>query len=119
MLKLCFLNFSIIFVDFFEKVRIISSCMDTKKELRIPECGPAPDLHGFHVVVGSKQLKKALNKGIAQRVYLALNADPAVTEPLMVLCEVNNVSYAWVPSMQDLGRACGIEVGAAAAAVLN
>ena len=93
--------------------------MDTKKELRIPECGPVPDLHGFHVVVGSKQLKKALNQGVAQRVYLALNADPAVTEPLMVLCEVNNVSYAWVPSMQDLGRACGIEVGAAAAAVLN
>ena len=93
--------------------------MDTKKDLRIPECGPVPDLQKNDVVVGSKQLRKALNKGTAKRVYLALNADPAVTEPLLALCEVKNVSYAWVPSMQDLGRACGIEVGAAAAAVLN
>jgi len=93
--------------------------MDTKKELRIPECGPAPDLRNQTVIVGSKQLRKALNKGTAQQVYLARNADPAVTEPLQALCEVNNVSYAWVCSMQDLGRACGIEVGAAAAAVLN
>ena len=93
--------------------------MDTKKELKIPECGPAPDPHSFRVVVGSKQLRKVLNKGLAQRVYLARNADPAVTEPLQALCEVNNVSYAWVCDMQDLGRACGIEVGAAAAAVLN
>ena len=112
-------NFSIIFVDFLEKPRIISSCMDTKKELKIPECGPAPELHDFNVVVGSKQLRKALNKGLVQRVFLALNADPAVTEPIMALCEVNNVSYAWVCTMQDLGRACGIEVGASAAAVLN
>ena len=27
--------------------------------------------------------------------------------------------YAWVKSMTDLGRACGIEVGAAAAAVVD
>ena len=93
--------------------------MDTQNELKIPECGPAPDLRGSHVVVGSKQLRKALNKGLAQRVYLARNADPAVTEPLMALCEVKNVSYTWVCTMQDLGRACGIEVGAAAAAVLS
>ena len=93
--------------------------MDTKNELKIPECGPAPELHDFNVVVGSKQLRKALNKGLVQRVFLALNADPAVTEPIMALCEVNNVSYAWVCTMQDLGRACGIEVGASAAAVLN
>ena len=93
--------------------------MDTKKELRIPECGPAPDLRNFDVIVGSKQLRKALKKGLVQRVFLALNADPAVTDPLVALCEVNNGSYAWICSMQDLGRACGIEVGASAAAVLN
>lgn len=73
----------------------------------------------MEVVVGSKQLRKALARGRAQYVYLARNADPAVTEPLIALCQVKNVSYAWVQSMQDLGRACGIEVGAAAAAVLN
>ena len=93
--------------------------MDTQNDLKIPECGPAPDLRNNHVVVGSKQLRKALAKDRAQQVFLARNADPAVTEPIQALCEVNHVPYTWVLSMQDLGRACGIEVGAAAAAVLN
>ena len=93
--------------------------MDTQNDLKIPECGPAPDLRNNHVVVGSKQLRKALAKDRARQVFLARNADPAVTEPIQALCEVNHVPYTWVPSMLDLGRACGIEVGAAAAAVLN
>ncbi len=93
--------------------------MDTLNDCKIPECGPTPDLSKNKVVVGAKQLRKALNKGIARYVYLAENADPAVTEPLEVLCQNLNVSYAWVRSMQELGTACGIEVGAAAAAILS
>ena len=91
--------------------------MDTKKDSMIPKCGSCPDLTGFRVVVGAKQLKKALQKGIAQRVFLAENADPAITEPIESLCELNHVSCAWVHSMEELGSACGIDVGAAAAAV--
>ena len=71
-----------------------------------------------HVVVGAKQLRKALSAGRARRVYLAKNADPVLTEHLEALCQKNSVEYAWVKSMTDLGRACGIEVGAAAAAVV-
>ena len=70
------------------------------------------------VVVGAKQLRKALSAGSVSRVYLAENADPAMTEPLAALCQLHNVEFAWVRSMTDLGRACGIEVGAAAAAIL-
>ena len=93
--------------------------MDTLNDRKIPECGPAPDLAQKKIVVGAKQLRKALNKGSARFVYLAENADPAVTEPLEALCLNQNVSYAWVRSMQELGSACGIDVGAAAAAVLS
>ena len=71
------------------------------------------------VVVGAKQLRKAMNSGSVFCVYLAENADPAITEPLEALCKHSNVSYAWVRSMVDLGRACGIEVGASAAAAVN
>lgn len=71
------------------------------------------------IVVGAKQLRKALNTGRAQRVYLAKNADPAITEPIEEMCLQNHVDCAWVRSMLDLGKACGIEVGAAAAAVIN
>ena len=71
------------------------------------------------MVVGSKQLRKALENGRAKFVYLAENADPAITEPNLERCELNHVSYAGVRSMQELGSACGIDVGAAAAAAVE
>ena len=93
--------------------------MDTKKDSKIPKYGVAPDLRGEHIVVGAKQLKKALENGRARRVWLAENADPAVTEPIEELCRINHIQITWVRSMADLGSACGIEVGAAAAAAVD
>ena len=77
------------------------------------------DISGQQIVVGAKQLRKALNKGCVLRAYLARNADPAITEPLAALCQQNSVEFSWVRSMSDLGQACGIEVGAATAAVVD
>ena len=71
------------------------------------------------LVVGAKQLRKAVQGGRATRVYLAKNADPAITEPIEAMCLRLNIECTWVPSMLDLGKACGIEVGAAAAAALR
>ena len=93
--------------------------MDTKNDCRIPECGSLKDMMNFKMVVGSKQLRKALDSGRAKFVYLAENADPAITEPILAKCEMNHVSYTWVRTMQELGSACGIEVGAAAAAAVE
>ena len=93
--------------------------MDTMKECMIPQCGDLAELVGKQVVVGAKQLRKSLQSGKATFVYLAKNADPAITLPIEEQCKVNRISYAWVGSMQDLGRACGIEVGAAAAAAVD
>lgn len=78
-----------------------------------------PDLTAKDVVVGAKQLKKAVNAGRAECVYLALNADPALTDPLVQLCGNLHIQITWVRSMAELGRACGIDVGAAAAAVIH
>ena len=71
------------------------------------------------VVVGAKQLRKALNSNSVFCVFVAENADPAITDPIVELCQSNCVQYAWVKTMVDLGKACGIEVGAAAAAAVN
>ena len=71
------------------------------------------------MVAGAKQLRKSLQSGRASRVYLAENADPAITEPIKTLCECNHVPYIWIASMDDLGHACGIDVGAAAAAAVE
>ena len=75
-------------------------------------------IQGRKTVVGAKQLRKSLESGTANFVFLAKNADPAITEPVEALCRQSSVEYAWVASMAELGRACGIQVGAAAAAIL-
>ena len=93
--------------------------MDTKNDCKIPESGSLRDMTKFKMVVGSKQLRKALENGRAKFVYLAENADPAITEPILAQCKLNCVPYTWVTTMADLGRACGIEVGAAAAAAVD
>ena len=90
-----------------------------KKKRKIPECGEMTDLSRYPLAVGAKQLKKAVNAGTAQHVFLAENADPALTQPLAELCGEYQIQITWVATMADLGSACGIEVGAAAAAVLK
>lgn len=69
--------------------------------------------------VGAKQALRALKTGKARLVYLAADADPKVTEPLALLCAETGVESVSLPSMQALGRACGISVGSAAVALLG
>ena len=93
--------------------------MDTQNDVIMAVSQVTEMLAGHNFVVGIKQLRKALKSGKARSVFLACNADPAITEPIAALCQQNNVDYAWVRSMTDLGHACGIEVGAAAAAAVD
>ena len=93
--------------------------MDMKKISKIPQCGRFPEMTGRKVVVGAKQLRKALENDREEYVFLAENADPALTEPIEEMCRSANIQVHWVRSKEDLGSACGIEVGAAAAAVLK
>ena len=71
------------------------------------------------MVVGAKQLRKAIVRGQAKFVCLAKNADPAITEPIASQCEMLQIPFVWVGTMQELGSACGIDVGAAAAAAVE
>ena len=99
-------------------MRIILVCMDIKsKTMAISEA--SAKIQGRKTVVGAKQLRKSLQNGLAEMVFLAKNADPAITEPLEALCREHCVECAWISSMKELGHICGIEVGAAAAAVLQ
>ena len=93
--------------------------MDTQNDVIMAVSQVSEMLADHTFVVGIKQLKKALKNGKAQHVFLAQNADPAITEPIAALCQQNSVDFAWVRSMTDLGHACGIEVGAAAAAAVD
>ena len=93
--------------------------MDIMKDCRIPEYGSLLNLRNHKVVVGAKQLRKAFAKNTVRWVYLAENADPVITDAILAQCKLNSVPYTWVATMADLGRACGIDVGAAAAAAVD
>ncbi len=69
-------------------------------------------------VVGVKQVRRALTNGQAKRLYLAKDADPHLTGPLERQAGERNVEVAWTESMKALGKACGIAVGAAVAAII-
>ncbi|HKX19499.1 MAG TPA: ribosomal L7Ae/L30e/S12e/Gadd45 family protein [bacterium] len=69
--------------------------------------------------VGTNQTAKAISRGQARVVFVAQDADRRVTEPLLRAARERGMEVVEVPSMAALGRACGIAVGAAAAAILE
>ena len=77
------------------------------------------DFKAARKVVGIKQSCKAVEKGTAQKVFIAADADERVLKPLLELCEEKAVMLVTVDSLQELGRLCGIQVGAAAVAWLK
>ena len=92
--------------------------MDTLIKRDFPGIGGPGGPDNCHIIVGTKQLRKRLKLGGVLRVYLALDADPAITTPLEAQSLQKGIPCTWVRSMPELGRACGIQVGAAAAAVV-
>ena len=112
-------SFYVIFVDILKNWIIIIIRMDTKNDTMTVKCGSMGVNRHDRLLVGAKQIRKALNAGKAQKVFLAKNADPAITDFLEALCREKRVEYVWVKSMTDLGKQCGIEVGAAAAALVS
>ena len=69
--------------------------------------------------VGMKQTLRAVSSGKAVKVYLAADVDEYISSKIRKECEKYNVPIISVNSMKELGLVCGIDVGAATAAVLN
>ncbi|MEI7027616.1 50S ribosomal protein L7ae-like protein [Paenibacillus sp. y28] len=69
--------------------------------------------------IGTKQTTKAVELGMATEVFVAKDAEPRITMKIINLCKKMGVNVTYVDSMKQLGKACGIEVGAAMAATAN
>ena len=69
--------------------------------------------------IGTKQTLRAVESGKAGIVYIARDADKKVVSKIIGECEKNSIEIVYVDSMKQLGKACGIEVGAAAACILK
>ncbi|HBM75776.1 MAG TPA: 50S ribosomal protein L7ae-like protein [Clostridiaceae bacterium] len=70
-------------------------------------------------VVGVKQTLKVIKGGKASIVYIAKDAEDRVTIPVSELCRQNSIELIYVNTMKELGHMCGIDVGAATAALIN
>ena len=69
-------------------------------------------------VVGVKQTVKCIKSGKAKTVYVAADADEKFIQPVVQLAQENSIEIISVSSMKELGRLCGIDVGAATCAIL-
>ncbi|HYF96033.1 MAG TPA: ribosomal L7Ae/L30e/S12e/Gadd45 family protein [Symbiobacteriaceae bacterium] len=69
--------------------------------------------------IGTKQTAKAMEKGSARMVFVAKDAEEHVTREIVKLAQAKGLELVHVDTMTALGKACGIEVGAAVAAILD
>ena len=74
---------------------------------------------GAKKVVGTKQATRALKSGSARRAYVANDSDTFIFQQVIRAAEEAGVACVRVQTMKELGDACGVEVPAAAAAVLR
>lgn len=69
--------------------------------------------------IGTNQTTKALQLDQAKSVFVAKDAEARVIEPILGLARQRGLTVEWVDTMKQLGKVCGIEVGAAAAAIIE
>ncbi|MDQ5870045.1 MAG: 50S ribosomal protein L7Ae [Thermoproteota archaeon] len=69
---------------------------------------------------GTNETTKAIERGVSKLVVIAEDVQPPeVVAHLPILCEERNAAYIFVPSKQQLGESLGIDVGSAAAAIVD
>ncbi len=72
-----------------------------------------------NVIIGTKQTVKALKNGKATELIVAKDAEARVTAKAVELARELNIPVTYVDSMKELGKACGIDVGAATVALTD
>lgn len=70
-------------------------------------------------VVGTKQVKRAILGDKVERVFIAKDAEEKVVSDIKEKCHKKAIDVDYVDTMKELGKACGIEVSAATAALLK
>lgn len=69
---------------------------------------------------GTNETTKAIERGISKLVVIAEDVEPPeVVAHLPILCEERNAPFIFVPSKQQLGASLGIDVGSAAATIID
>lgn len=69
--------------------------------------------------VGLKQTTQAIRAGMAEQVFLAEDVDDYIAKKVEEECSKHGLTINYVDTMKEIGEACGINVGAATAAILK
>lgn len=96
-------------------------------KFEVPENLVSPIYESLRVAVqtgkvkrGTNEATKAIERGISKLIIIAEDVEPPeVVAHLPILCEEQGAAYAFVPSKQELGKALGIDVTSAAAAIID
>ena len=68
-------------------------------------------------IIGTKQAVKAMNKGLVREVYIALDIEDRIIDLARSAAQENNVVIQYVESKLELGKACGLRIGASVVAI--
>jgi len=75
---------------------------------------------GGKVKKGTNETTKAVERGLAKLVVIAMDVDPPeIVAHLPILCDEKKIPYTYVPSKKKLGESAGIEVAAASVAIID
>lgn len=77
------------------------------------------DLKSTAHVVGMKETERAIEKQEAACVFIASDCDERIARPLLEACQSSGISVEQGFTKKEIGRACGIKVKAASAAILK
>jgi len=73
-----------------------------------------------NVKKGTNEATKIIERGMAKLVLISEDVSPEeIVMHLPPLCEEKGTPYVYVKSQRDLGAACGINKGCAAAAIVD
>lgn len=70
-------------------------------------------------VIGIKQSTKSLENGEGKTLYIAKDARVELVKHVLEVANSVKVETIYVDTMRELGKLCGIDVGAAVALVLK
>ena len=72
---------------------------------------------GTDAIIGTKQVLKAIQAGTLAHMYLADDVEPYLRAKLTAAANEYGVEIRQVSTMEELGKACKIDVGAACAGI--
>jgi len=78
------------------------------------------DIKSMNYVIGTKQTKRAIKNREVKHIIIATDVDDKLVLDLIETCKQSNVQVEIERkyTMEELGKHCGIDVGAAMVAIL-